>query len=210
MRTRIKICGLTRVEDMSAAVNAGADAVGLVFYPSSPRAVDLALAARLCAVVPPFVTIVGLFVNEASTKVREVISSLPINLLQFHGEEPSDYCESFGLPYMKAARVRQGFDLLDYAACYPSARGLLVDAWVEGYGGGGHAFDWRLLPKDFDRPLVLAGGLNPQNIGEAIQTVNPWAVDVSSGVELSKGIKDRALIDAFIAGVRDADGRKSR
>lgn len=209
MRTRIKICGLTRVEDVTAAVEAGADAIGLVFYPSSPRAVDIEQARALCAVVPPFVSIVGLFVNEAESRVQEVLSALPISLLQFHGEESPAYCESFGLAYMKAARVRQGFDLLDYAACYPSACGLLVDAWVDGYGGGGHAFDWTLLPAHFDRPLVLAGGLKPENIAEAIRVVRPWAVDVSSGVELSKGIKDRALIDAFIAGVSDADGRKN-
>ena len=208
MRTRTKICGLTRVEDVEAAVDAGADAIGLVFYPPSPRAVEIDQAVALCAAVPPFVSIVGLFVNASRASVLAVLEALPISLLQFHGEEEATYCESFGRPYLKAARVRQGFDLLDYAARYPSACGLLVDAWVDGYGGGGHAFDWRLLPPQFDRPLVLAGGLSPVNIGEAIALVRPWAVDVSSGVELSKGVKDRALINAFIAGVRDADGRK--
>ncbi|MBK9394759.1 MAG: phosphoribosylanthranilate isomerase [Uliginosibacterium sp.] len=210
MRTRTKICGLTRVDDVKAAVEAGADAIGLVFYPSSPRAVDIEQAVKLCAVVPPFVSIVGLFVNASTSHVQDVLSALPISLLQFHGEEEAAYCESFGRAYLKAARVRQGFDLLDYAARYPSACGLLVDAWVDGYGGGGHAFDWRLLPSRFDRPLVLAGGLTPENVGEAIKLVRPWAVDVSSGVELSKGVKDRALINAFIAGVRDADGRKNQ
>ncbi len=208
MRTRTKICGLTRVEDVKAAVDAGDDAIGLVFYPPSPCAVEIDQAVALCAAVPPFVSIVGLFVNASRASVLAVLEALPISLLQFHGEEEAAYCESFGRAYLKAARVRQGFDLLDYAARYPSACGLLVDAWVDGYGGGGHAFDWRLLPPQFDRPLVLAGGLSPANIGDAIALVRPWAVDVSSGVELSKGVKDRALINAFIAGVRDADGRK--
>lgn len=207
MRTRVKICGLTRVEDVKAAVQAGADAIGLVFYPPSPRAVSIEQARVLCAAVPPFVSVVGLFVNESATRVNEILSLLPISLLQFHGEEDSAYCESFGRAYMKAARVREGFDLLDYAASYPGACGLLVDAWVEGYGGGGEAFDWSLLPKTFDRPLVLAGGLTPGNVCEAIGHVKPWAVDVSSGVEQAKGVKDRALINAFLAGVRDADGR---
>lgn len=207
MLTRVKICGLTRVEDVKAAVQAGADAIGLVFYPPSPRAVSIEQARVLCAAVPPFVSVVGLFVNESATRVNEILSLLPISLLQFHGEEDSAYCESFGRAYMKAARVREGFDLLDYAASYPGACGLLVDAWVEGYGGGGEAFDWSLLPKTFDRPLVLAGGLTPGNVCEAIGHVKPWAVDVSSGVEQAKGVKDRALINAFLAGVRDADGR---
>ena len=207
MRTRVKICGLTRAEDVSAAVQAGADAIGLVFYPPSPRAVSIEQAKALCAAVPPFVSVVGLFVNESPRRVNEILSHLPISLLQFHGEEDSAYCESFGRAYMKAARVREGFDLLDYAASYPGACGLLVDAWVEGYGGGGQAFDWSLLPKTFDRPLVLAGGLTPGNVCEAIGHVKPWAVDVSSGVEQAKGIKDKALINAFLAGVCDADGR---
>jgi len=209
MRTRVKICGLTRVEDVKAAVSAGADAIGLVFYLPSPRAVSIELAQQLCAAVPPFVSIVGLFVNESRARVQEISAALPLSLLQFHGEEDSNFCESFGLAYMKAARVREGFDLLDYAARYPSACGLLVDAWVDGYGGGGHVFDWSLLPADFDRPLILAGGLTPGNVCDAIGLVRPWAVDVSSGVEQSKGIKDRALINAFIAGVCDADGRKN-
>lgn len=207
MRTRVKICGLTRIEDVKAAVEAGADAIGLVFYPPSPRSVSLEQAKALCAVLPPFVSVVGLFVNETPERVREVMASVPISLLQFHGDENSAYCESFGTPYMKAARVRKGFDLIDYAASYPGACGLLVDAWVEGYGGGGQSFDWSLLPKNFDRPLVLAGGLTPGNVCEAISHVRPWAVDVSSGVEQGKGIKDKTLIDAFLAGVRDADGR---
>jgi len=208
MRTRVKICGLTRVEDVRAAVHAGADAIGLVFYPASPRAVSIDQARALCAAVPPFVTIVGLFVNETPQKVQAALSALPLSLLQFHGDEDAAYCESFGRAYMKAARVRAGFDLIDYAASYPSASGLLVDAWVDGFGGGGEVFDWSLLPPEFDRPLVLAGGLTPANVGTAIKLVHPWAVDVSSGVEAAKGIKDPALINAFIAGVRNADGWK--
>lgn len=208
MRTRIKICGLTRVEDVRAAVAAGADAIGFVFYPPSPRAVSIEQARELCAELPPFVTSVGLFVNEEPARVREVLAEVPLSLLQFHGEEDAAYCESFGRAWMKAARVRAGFDLLNYAARFPGAAGLLVDAWVEGYGGGGEVFDWSLLPETFPVPLVLAGGLNPGNVAQAVRTVQPWAVDVSSGVEAAKGIKDRALIEAFVAGVREADGRK--
>lgn len=208
MRTRIKICGLTRVEDVLAAVAAGADAIGFVFYPPSPRAVSIQQARELCAVLPPFVTSVGLFVNEEPARVREVLAEVPLSLLQFHGEEDAAYCASFGVPWMKAARVRAGFDLLNYAARFPGAAGLLVDAWVEGYGGGGEVFDWSLLPETFPVPLVLAGGLNPGNVAQAVSTVQPWAVDVSSGVEAAKGIKDRALMEAFVAGVREADGRK--
>lgn len=207
MRTRIKICGLTRVEDVQDAVHAGADAIGFVFYPSSPRAVGIEQAAPLCAAVPPFVTRVGLFVNEAPQRVREILREVPLNLLQFHGEEDETYCRSFGLPYMKAARVRAGFDLLNYASRFPSACGLLADAWVDGYGGGGELFDWSMLPAELPLPLVLAGGLTPANVATAVRRVRPWAVDVSSGVESAKGIKDRALIEAFVAGVRDADGR---
>lgn len=207
MRTRIKICGLTRAQDVDAAVAAGADALGFNFYPPSPRSLDLARARELIARVPPFVTAVGLFVNEPADSVRATIEALPLGMLQFHGDESPEYCASFGRPWMKAARVRAGFDLLDYAARYAEACGLLVDAWVEGYGGGGEVFDWELLPADFPLPLVLAGGLTPANVGSAVSQVRPWAVDVSSGVEAGKGIKDPRLIEAFIAGVREADGR---
>lgn len=206
MRTRIKICGLTRPEDVRDAVRAGADAIGFVFYPPSPRAVSFEQARELCALVPPFVTTVGLFVNEEPSRVREALAAVPLSLLQFHGEEDEAYCSSFGRAYIKAARVRAGFDLLDYASRYPSARGVLADAWVDGYGGGGEVFDWSLLPPDFPLPLVLAGGLTPANVPAAIRRVRPWAVDVSSGVEAAKGIKERALVEAFVAGVRDADG----
>ncbi|MDQ7989655.1 MAG: phosphoribosylanthranilate isomerase [Candidatus Dactylopiibacterium sp.] len=205
MRTRIKICGLTRAQDVREAVAAGADAIGFVFYPQSSRAVTIAQARELVALLPPFVTAVGLFVNATEAAVREVLAEVPLGLLQFHGDEDAAFCARFGRAWMKAARVRAGFDLLDYAARFPGASGLLVDAWVEGYGGGGEVFDWNLLPAGFSAPLVLAGGLTPANVTDAVRRVRPWAVDVSSGVEQARGIKDPALMRAFVAGVRKAD-----
>lgn len=205
-RTRIKICGLTRAEDVRAAVQAGVDAIGFVFYPPSPRNVDPSVAARLCALIPPFVTPVGLFVNEAPARIREVLSQVPLELLQFHGDEGEADCLAAGRPFIKAARMRAGFDLVDYAARFPRARGILVDAFVEGFGGGGKVFDWSLIPERFDRPLILSGGLDPDNVGEAVRRLRPVAVDVSSGVELDKGIKDPEKMARFVAGVRDADG----
>lgn len=205
-RTRIKICGLTRERDVVAAVEAGADAIGLVFYPPSPRYVEPARAAELARLIPPFVTTVGLFVEPEPHFVREVLAVVPLQMLQFHGEERAVDCERFGLPWLKAARMRPGVDLLKFAASYPSAAGILLDAFVEGYGGGGKTFDWNLIPADLGRPMVLSGGLSPENVCEAVKRIRPWAVDVSSGVESAKGIKDAALIAAFIQGVRDADG----
>jgi phosphoribosylanthranilate isomerase len=205
-RTRIKICGLTRPDDVRAAVDAGADAIGLVFYPPSPRHVELAQAATLAALIPPFVTTVGLFVNADEAQVRRVLDAVPLQLLQFHGDESEAECARYERPWIKAARMRPGVDLLEFAACHPGARGILVDAFVDGYGGGGKVFDWSLIPDGFDRPLVLSGGLTPDNVSEAVRRVRPWAVDVSSGVESAKGIKDARLITAFIAGVRNADG----
>ena len=205
-RTRIKICGLTRAEDVHAAVEAGADAIGLVFYPPSPRFVAFERAAELAALVPPFVTTVGLFVNPDPTYVRQALAQVPLQLLQFHGDESEAQCATFGRPWIKAARVRPGVDLVEFSACHPSASGLLLDAFVEGYGGGGKVFDWSLIPERLGRPLILSGGLDPDNVAEAVRRVRPWAVDVSSGVESGKGIKDAALIAAFVAGVRNADG----
>ena len=205
-RTRIKICGLTRAEDVRAAVEAGADAIGLVFYPPSPRFVPLARAAKLASLIPPFVTTVGLFVNPEESFVTEALECVPLQLLQFHGDESEVECARYGRPWIKAARVRPGVDLVEFSACHSSAAGLLLDAFVEGYGGGGKVFDWSLIPVDLGRPLILSGGLDPDNVGEAVRRVRPWAVDVSSGVESGKGIKDAALIAAFIAGVRHADG----
>lgn len=205
-RTRIKICGLTRRQDVRAAVQAGADAIGLVFYPHSPRCVTPELARELCEEIPPFVTTVGLFVNQPAQAIEAVARRVPLQLLQFHGDEREAQCVAVGLPYIKAARMRPGLDLVDYAACFPTARGILVDAFVEGYGGGGKVFDWSLIPARFERPLVLSGGLHAGNVSEAIRRVRPQAVDVSSGVEAAKGIKDPAEIVRFVAGVRDADG----
>jgi len=205
-RTRIKICGLTRAEDVRAAVEAGADAIGFVFYPPSPRFVSFDRAAELCRLVPPFVTTVGLFVNAGRDYVDKALDAVPLQLLQFHGDESEAACRGFGRPYVKAARMRPGFDLLKYAACFPGAQGLLLDAFVEGYGGGGETFDWSLIPADLPLPLILSGGLNAGNVGEAVERVQPWGVDVSSGVEAAKGIKDAARIVEFVAGVHNAHG----
>jgi phosphoribosylanthranilate isomerase len=205
-RTRIKICGLTRPEDVRAAVEAGADAIGLVFFPPSPRFVSFDRAADLAALIPPFVTTVGLFVNPEPAFVDEALRRVPLQLLQFHGDEDDGACSRYRRPWIKAARVRPGIDLVEFSACHPGASGLLLDAFVEGYGGGGKVFDWTLIPAGLDKPLILSGGLDPENVGEAVRRVRPWAVDVSSGVESDKGIKDAARIAAFVAGVRHADG----
>lgn len=203
--TRIKICGITREEDLSAAARLGADAIGLVFYPKSPRYVTVERAAELLRRLPPFVTSVGLFVNPTVEEVRATLAQAPVDLLQFHGDEPPEFCRSFGLPYLKAVRVKPGLDLVQYAARYADARGLLLDAFVEGIPGGtGLSFDWSLIPRNLSLPVVLSGGLDPSNVREAVERVQPWAVDVSSGVEAAKGIKDAAKIAAFVQGVRNA------
>lgn len=203
-RPRIKICGLTRVEDVRAAVAAGADAIGLVFYPPSPRHVDLQKAAELARAVPPFVTLVGLFVNADPAVVKETLASVSIHLLQFHGDEDEAYCRQFDRPYMKAARVKPGMDLVQYAAGFPSAQAILLDTFVDGYGGGGKVFDWTLVPSVLGKPIVLSGGLDAGNVGEAITRVRPAAVDVSSGVEAARGIKDAEKIRAFVNAVNAA------
>lgn len=207
-RTRIKICGITREQDLDAAVDAGADALGFVFYPPSPRYVNPQHAAGLLARVPPFVKTVGLFVNEPEARVLAALEQLPLDLLQFHGDENAAYCAAFRRPWIKAARVMAGTDLLEYAGRFagaPGVSGLLLDAHVEGYGGGGQTFDWSLIPPSLPLPIILSGGLHPGNVTEAVRRVRPWAVDVSSGVERAKGIKDVQKISEFIAGVRDAD-----
>ena len=211
-RTRIKICGITREQDLAAAVAAGADALGFVFYAPSPRYVTPERAAQLLAHVPAFVTRVGLFVNEQAEAVRAVLARVPLELLQFHGDEDAAYCSQFGRPWIKAARVKPGFDLLEYASAFakaPGVAGLLLDADVEGYGGGGKTFDWTLIPRNLPLPVILSGGLHPGNVAKAVCALRPWAVDVSSGVEAARGIKDAQKITEFIAGVRDADAGSS-
>lgn len=201
-KPRIKVCGLTRVEDVQAAVAAGVDAIGLVFYAASPRHVTIAQAKVLCQAIPPFVTIVGLFVNASRAEVHRVIEAVPLNLLQFHGDETVDQCEGFGLPYLRAARVRPGVDLLEFASQFPSARALLLDTWTPAFGGSGESFDWSLVPSSCPLPVILSGGLHPDNVAAAIRQVQPVAVDVSSGVESTKGIKDADKIRAFVEAVR--------
>jgi phosphoribosylanthranilate isomerase len=205
LRTRIKICGITRPGDAVAAAQAGADAIGLVFYPPSPRFLNVERAREIRDALPPFVQAVALFVNPDAAQVAQAIGRVHPALLQFHGEETPDFCSQFGLPYVKACRVTQGVDLLKYLRLFSTASGWLLDAHVEEYGGVGASFDWSLVPARLERPLVLSGGLTRENVGEAVRRVRPWAVDVSSGVESSKGIKDAAKIAAFIAEVRNAD-----
>lgn len=204
-RTRLKICGITRDIDLAAALGAGADAIGFVFYPPSPRFLDLERAAALAAAVPPFVARVGLFVNAEAAEVHRTLEAMPLELLQFHGEEDEAYCRQFGRPYVKAARVRPELDLLEFARRFPSARGLLLDAYVEGYGGSGQGFDWSLIPASLPLPVILSGGLYAGNVADAVRRVRPWAVDVSSGVEQAKGIKDADKIAAFVAALKTAD-----
>jgi phosphoribosylanthranilate isomerase len=218
MRTRVKICGITRTEDGLAAAHAGADAIGLVFWPGTPRVVTTEKARAIAAALPPFVSIVGLFVDPEPEHVRATLAAVPLDLLQFHGREAAEFCRGFGRPYVKAVAVDAGADeagLLECAARYGDAAGLLFDAPPAGGlpGGTGRTFDWGALPKGLARPLVLSGGLSAGNVAEAIRRVRPWAVDVSSGVEAQdaagrpvKGIKDPARIAAFIEEVRNADG----
>ncbi len=210
-RTRIKICGITREQDVLAVANGGADALGLVFYEKSPRHVSVQQAEKLARVVPPFVTVVGLFVNPSVEYVREVLAKVSLDVLQFHGEESPEFCQQFGKPYLKAIRVKPGVDLLQCASRYASAQGLLLDAYVEGtQGGTGESFDWALIPRDLPLPVILSGGLHAGNVAAAIKQVRPYAVDVSSGVEAAKGIKDAAKVAAFINEVKRADVQLSR
>jgi len=215
MRTRVKICGITRAEDAIAAARAGADAIGLNFWPGTPRCVSFEQARSIVEALPAFVTVVGLFVDPTAEAVRAALSAVPLDLLQFHGEERADFCASFPRPYIKAVPVKPGIDLLQYAALYGDARGLLLDAFQPGGlpGGTGTTFDWSQVPGSLPRPVILSGGLTPQNVAAAICAVRPWAVDVSSGVEVTgddgkpkKGIKSAPKIGAFIREVRNADG----
>jgi phosphoribosylanthranilate isomerase len=206
-RTRIKICGLTREADLDAAVEAGADAVGFVFYRKSARCIGHERASVLARRLPPFVTPVGLFVNAAADEIEQAVRLIPNLVLQFHGDETADACRHALRPYLRAARMGPDLDLLDFAQLYPDAQALLLDAHVEGYGGGGKVFDWSLIPRNVPRPVVLSGGLHAGNVIEGILQVRPWAVDVSSGVEAAKGIKDAAAIRRFCDAVREADAR---
>jgi phosphoribosylanthranilate isomerase len=204
-RTRIKICGLTREADVDDAVDAGADAVGFVLWPKSPRAIAAERAAELAARLPPFVAPVLLFVNASPAEIRHATETLPHALLQFHGDETAAQCDAAGRPYLRAARMAPGFDLLDFASRFPQAQALVLDAHVEAYGGGGKVFDWSLIPSAVPAPVVLSGGLNPANVTDGVLRVRPWAVDVSSGVEQGKGIKNAALVRRFCKAVREAD-----
>lgn len=206
-RTRIKICGLTREQDVAAAVEAGADAIGLVFYDKSPRYVDVGRAAALVEGLPAFVTPVGLFVNASAERVADACAAIPHLLLQFHGDETPAACRAPGRAYLRAARMAADFDLLKFADAHPDAQAILLDAHVEAYGGAGKVFDWSLVPPDVSRPLVLSGGLHVGNVVAGILRVRPWAVDVSSGVEQAKGVKDAAAMRRFCEQVREADAR---
>jgi phosphoribosylanthranilate isomerase len=205
VRTRVKICGLTRPVDARAAAQAGADAIGLVFYPPSPRFLSTERAVEIRDALPPFVQTVALFVNPDAAQVAQVIGRVKPAMLQFHGDETPEFCAHFGMPYVKAARVKAGVDLLEYLRPFSTAAAWLLDSFVAEYGGVGERFDWSLAPQKLERPLILSGGLDVSNVGEAIRRLRPWGVDVSSGVESAKGVKDPARIAAFIAEVRNAD-----
>ena len=209
VRTRIKICGLTREADLDAAVEAGADAIGFVLYAKSPRALSVARAAELARRLPPFVVPVCLFVNAEPSLIAAAVLAIPSTMLQFHGDESPAWCEAqfqaSGRPYLRAARMAPGLALIDFATAHASAAGILLDTHVEGYGGGGKVFDWSLVPRHVPRPVVLSGGLSPANVIDGITHVRPWAVDVSSGVETAKGQKDALLMRRFCKAVREAD-----
>jgi phosphoribosylanthranilate isomerase len=205
LRTRVKICGITRGQDAMAAAEAGADAIGLVFYPPSPRFLSVERAREIRDALPPFVQTVALFVNADAAQVAQVIGRVHPAMLQFHGDETAEFCGQFGLPFVKACRLKPGVDALEYLRPYSRAAAWLFDSYVPEYGGVGESFDWSLVPAARDRPFILSGGLARENVAEAIRRVRPWGVDVSSGVESAKGIKDAASIAAFIAEVRNAD-----
>lgn len=210
-RTRIKICGLREPQHARIAAEAGADAVGLVFHGPSPRCVDLEQARRVAEVLPPYVMAVGLFVDAPEDEIRRVLASLRLDLLQFQGEEPPEFCERFGVPYVRAVRMSPGTDLIEYAHRFSRAKALLLDAHVPGTPGGtGTMFDWGRIPRDVAKPLILSGGLTIDNVGRAVREVRPWAVDVSSGVEASRGTKDPGKIVEFIRSVRSEDAASSR
>ncbi len=205
VRTRVKICGITRVEDALIAVAQGADAIGLVFYPPSPRYVTPAQAAEIVNALPAFITLVALFVDASRADVEAVLSQVNIDLIQFHGQETADECRQYGKSYIKAIRVKSDTNLVQYMTEYSDAKALLLDTYAEGVPGGtGQVFDWTVIPKNLSKPIVLAGGLDAENVEQAILQVKPYAVDVSGGVEFKKGIKDAAKIAAFMRGVINA------
>ena len=204
MRTRVKICGITRPGDALAAAQAGADAIGLVFYPPSPRYLGTERAVEIRDALPPFVQTVALFVNPDAAQVAQVLGRVRPSMLQFHGEETPEFCAQFGMPFVKTVRVKPGVDALEYLRPFSRAAAWLFDSHVPEYGGAGESFDWALVPAT-ERSVILSGGLSQANVAEAIRRVRPWGVDVSSGVESAKGIKDAAKIAAFIAEVRNAD-----
>jgi phosphoribosylanthranilate isomerase len=205
VRTRIKICGITRAQDARSAAQAGADAIGLVFYPPSPRYLSVERAVEIRDALGPFIQTVALFVNPDAAQVAQVIGRVRPALLQFHGEETPEFCAQFGTPFVKACRVRRGVDALEYLRPFSRAAAWLFDSHVPEYGGVGETFDWSLLPETQERPVILSGGLSRENVAVAVRRVRPWGVDVSSGVESAKGMKDAAKIAAFIAEVRNAD-----
>lgn len=209
-RTRIKICGIREAGHARVAADAGADAIGLVFYGKSPRYLAPTDAASIAAGLPPFVMAVGLFVNPAESEVRAILEQVPLDLLQFHGDETAEFCERFERPYVRAVRMEAGTDLVEYAHRFSRARALLLDAHVPGQAGGtGKTFDWAGIPRDLPIPLILSGGLTASNVGRAVREVRPWAVDVSSGVEASRGVKDPRKIVEFIRSVRSEDAGQS-
>jgi len=202
MRTRVKICGITCIEDARVAAVCGADAIGMVFYSRSPRAVNIEQAAEIASSLPAFVTAVGLFVNPNSHEVEQVLKQVPLDCLQFHGDESVDFCEQFNRPYIKAIRVHKDTDINALASQYTRARAVLLDTYVQNVPGGtGQSFDWNCIPVNCPKPVILAGGLSIENVGMAIDQVHPYAVDVSGGVEQSKGIKDQDKIRQFISEV---------
>lgn len=218
-RTRVKLCGLTTPHDVKAAALAGADAIGLVFYPPSPRHVSAQQAATLLADLPPFITSVGLFVNASLGEVEQVLRQAPLSMLQFHGDETSEQCaavaETVARPFLRAFRISPettAQDLLEsqrlYSKCSPLFAGLLFDTWSDAYGGTGKVFNWSLIPEEIAHQAVLSGGLNVQNVTDAVRSLRPYAVDVSSGIEASKGVKDAALMQAFVHAVRAGDNHQ--
>jgi phosphoribosylanthranilate isomerase len=211
MRTRVKICGITRAEDGRAAAQAGADAIGLVFYLKSPRYIAVQQAQAICRELPPFVSVVALFVNASRQQVAEVLDSVPVDLLQFHGTEQAAQCAGFGRPYIKAIAMKEGCDPLSTMKAHPEASGFLLDAWQpELHGGGGVTFDWAQVPERSARPMILAGGLTADNVSRAVARTRPFAVDVSSGVESEKGIKSVEKIQAFMRGVERGDASQAQ